>query len=435
MNCEECQKQFVLLLEDMIDESPKREITEHLQVCAECRETFNKLNNLHNRLRHYQQAVAGYSLEHRVMDDIGNQRGIIQRRYAMIKRYTRVGLGLAASLAIVVGVMCLLWTSSGKHGHGVVFADVIRHMRNVHTVQCKSYIYQNDQVIGQSEAMYKGDHLIRMKMSSPFDISKVVPELDYFQGKTIIFDTAQPKMLVLDTEKKTAMFFDRGRPQYFDYYKFLTEFKDGSEKVIGTRLIDGREAIGFLVDNNGQESTFWVDPQTQLPIQIEHQVVDRNGVERKEITKDFVFDAVLDDSLFSLEIPEGYKDGEVEFPPIKRAKELSLRVESAASANRIAKACIRYADDNAGQWPEDLKSLEVYGVDAQALINPRRPDIAVGWVYLRPSVPLHKIKAPANKILLHEVFEEWGEGINVVYADGHVYFLNDQAKFNELIGK
>ncbi|MHC4441825.1 MAG: zf-HC2 domain-containing protein [Planctomycetota bacterium] len=435
MNCEECQKLIVVSFDNMLDDSPKREITEHLQVCAECCETFNKLNNLHNRLRHYQQAVANDSLEHRVMDSIGNRQGIINRRYEMAKRYARVGIGLAAALAIVIGVMSFLWTPTGKPGYGVVFADVIQHMRKVHTVKCKSYIYQNNQIIGQTETMYKGDHLMRIKMSSPFDFSKAVPETPDFKPKTIICDFAQPKMLLLDTENKVAMIFDEGKPQYFDFYKIVTEFKDGSEKGIGIKIIEGRDAVGFLIDNNGQESTFWVDPQTQLPIQIEQKLVDRNGVESTEIVKDFLFDAVLDDSLFSLEIPEGYKDGRVEFPAITRAKDLSLRVVSAASAVRIAKACIKYAKDNSGQWPEDLKSLEAYGIDAQALINARQPDIAVGWVYLRPSVPLHKIKAPANKILLHEVFEEWGEGINVVNVDGHVQFLKDQAKFNGLIGK
>lgn len=149
------------------------------------------------------------------------------------------------------------------------------------------------------------------------------------------------------------------------------------------------------------------------------------------ITTDFGLDEPLADSLFSVEVPPGYRLANVNTPELNRAAELSRRVKSAGAATRIVTACIRFEKEHGGQWPESLEQLAPYGIDAQALVNPRQPDSVDGWVYVRPRVPLNKL--PPHAVLVHEAFSSWGDGVNVGFADGHVEFVKDQSKFNQLL--
>ena len=124
-------------------------------------------------------------------------------------------------------------------------------------------------------------------------------------------------------------------------------------------------------------------------------------------------------------------------PAFIRARRLAKRATSAANINSIGKGVALYVTDNKGQFPPDLAALKPYLGPAwkKMLTNPLRPDLEVGYVYVRPAVKLSDVKEPANTIVIYEAHEKWGEGINVGFADGHVQRIADQAEFKKLLKK
>jgi hypothetical protein len=76
---------------------------------------------------------------------------------------------------------------------------------------------------------------------------------------------------------------------------------------LGTHEIDGQEAVGFLARHPKAEVTIWADPETALPVRIE-QV----SGQMKIICKNVKFDVPMDESQFSMDVPDGYKLQQVE---------------------------------------------------------------------------------------------------------------------------
>jgi outer membrane lipoprotein-sorting protein len=82
---------------------------------------------------------------------------------------------------------------------------------------------------------------------------------------------------------------------------------------LGSRQIDGREAVGFRILKkgdgtdiwSGDKTDIWVDVKTKRVVLLETGAADGRW---KYILKDFVFDEPLDDSLFTLELPQGYNE-------------------------------------------------------------------------------------------------------------------------------
>ena len=72
---------------------------------------------------------------------------------------------------------------------------------------------------------------------------------------------------------------------------------------LGEQEIDGRMARGFRVPEPHNDWTFWIDPETELPIRIE---LVQTQAGRKLIWSEFEFDVDFDESLFSTTAPEGY---------------------------------------------------------------------------------------------------------------------------------
>jgi len=91
-----------------------------------------------------------------------------------------------------------------------------------------------------------------------------------------------------------------------------------------------------------------------------------------------------------------------------------------------------YANDKDGEFPANLEVLVEKGYlpNGRFLINPRRPKLKVGYVYLKPAGLAEKWGGQAAQtVLMYEAYEEWGEGINVGFADGHVEFIADEERF------
>ncbi len=244
-----------------------------------------------------------------------------RRKTIMNSRITRT----AAAIVIVVGVFLGICYITRDTHSSVAFADVVRQMQQVRAATWTEvyeilapYNEENVFVDGLghvAQCAYKAPGRWRLDMTST-NIRGETKDIE--ESKCIqIWDFNAGKGLVLDLEKMTASPCsyepDHGRDYLFR--TFLSPKADipADAEPLGTKQVAGREAVGFRIRLKGDGTDFlmgdvseiWVDAKTKRLVLAETHDVERRWV---STLKDFIFDQELDDSLFSPELPEGYKD-------------------------------------------------------------------------------------------------------------------------------
>jgi len=230
-------------------------------------------------------------------------------------RWMRLTIPLAAAVLLALGGF-LYFGSIMSGTRSVAWAQVIEKLNDARTLTYRS----TERTSGQ-------DSLVTAKW-----LFKVPSHMrsESSNGLIMIMDGSPETLLFLEPATKTAFFPNRkpkpgakitgtfhADPEFTDRKpdKHKIEFT-GFDKLkniaadqaepLGTKQIGGGEAQGFRVQQDGETLTVWVNPKTSLPLVIEQKF----RVGNQEITNtfsDFVFDAKLDDSLFSLGLPPGYK--------------------------------------------------------------------------------------------------------------------------------
>jgi outer membrane lipoprotein-sorting protein len=79
-----------------------------------------------------------------------------------------------------------------------------------------------------------------------------------------------------------------------------------ADEALGSKEIDGTEAEGYRVTQGDLTTTVWIQTQTGDLVQVEHTYASAPGM--NTIMKDIQIDVPLEDSLFSLTPPAGYKE-------------------------------------------------------------------------------------------------------------------------------
>ena len=181
---------------------------------------------------------------------------------------------------------------------GVAWADVVRPILTAHTVAFNARSLEGEN-LPIARIMSMGTQRVRSEILSA-DV-QVIAIYDY--------DTSQ--MLTLNPKQKIAVIIDiKGLPEKPENFVeimrgMITELQDDpnvSIESLGENEIDGRMTQGFrAADPEGNELMIWADSQTSVPIRMELKWRQAHY----EFT-DFEFDEVLDESLFSMDIPEGY---------------------------------------------------------------------------------------------------------------------------------
>ncbi len=122
-------------------------------------------------------------------------------------------------------------------------------------------------------------------------------------------------------------------------------------------------------------------------------------------------------------------------PAVRQARQMAIRAASFNNARMLVTALHMWAEDHEGMLPPDLETLVEAGLIAESsLVNPLRPQFGqAGWVYLRPNARVDKLEDACKQILLYEYREDFGEGIVVAFADGHVEWINDESQFQSLL--
>ncbi len=207
---------------------------------------------------------------------------------------------IAAAAVVITGVLVAMHFA-GLSTSTVTFADVIKPILNARTAVL-------DIIIGNEEA---GGPVIRDQIKG----SRIRRTLSNIEDAVSIIDLETSRILSLTLSKKEAAYVDlKGLPSMPNYMdslrnviKELKESPGFEVEELGRQEIDGQEVVGFLARHPKAEITIWADPETALPVRIE-QV----SGQMKVICKNVQFDVPMDESLFSMDVPEGYKMQQVE---------------------------------------------------------------------------------------------------------------------------
>jgi len=126
-----------------------------------------------------------------------------------------------------------------------------------------------------------------------------------------IIDLDNARLLRLDPLDKSAVYIDIQGPlqQWTKSYlglvrDIVTDMENHPEwpvQELGQRWIDNQRAIGFFLSGPKIQLTIWADAETAAPIRIELQMG-----RSKTIIKNIEFDVPVDESLVSMDIPDGY---------------------------------------------------------------------------------------------------------------------------------
>jgi hypothetical protein len=113
----------------------------------------------------------------------------------------------------------------------------------------------------------------------------------------------------------------RSEEIFFDLRSQLADARgqpDSIRQSLGEKVIDGRPLVGYRLTGRGMICDLWGDPKTGMPVRLENSAPSNPNM-KPTICSDFVFDADLDESLFSLEPPAGYKVQELASAPSEPA--------------------------------------------------------------------------------------------------------------------
>jgi outer membrane lipoprotein-sorting protein len=201
----------------------------------------------------------------------------------------------AAAIFIFAIAGVALWFHGG--GATSALADFSRPILEAKTAKFKSTVEIEGKAPVTSQAMFLAPN--RFRYERPESILICQPD----------------KMLTLDPKEKRALITNYvGGPKDLASKNWFEELRTHlikaqndptvKHEAIGEKQFGGATAVGYRFTDLDKVITLWGDPKTGLPIRVEHTFV--NAPESKSIMTDFVFDAALDESLFSIEPPAGY---------------------------------------------------------------------------------------------------------------------------------
>jgi len=201
---------------------------------------------------------------------------------------------LAAAAVIIIAVL-VVFNQFG--GSTPALAEIVQPLLTARTATFKITI------VGQGVPSQEFDGMFmepcRMRQTTPGGGTVIV---DLQQGKIVTLIPQASQAVVLEVTNAPE---DPGDLNFFQYIRMrilnAQPISDESVEFLGEQELDGQLAIGYHVRKPGLDATVWANSETKMPIRIE--VIDDPMV----ITmSNIVFDVELDESLFSLDVPEGY---------------------------------------------------------------------------------------------------------------------------------
>jgi outer membrane lipoprotein-sorting protein len=304
MNCTECKEILVEYIEGLLEESQKQAVSEHLKKCSTCKTEFNELANLQKHLVANGKKVKESNLEDKVMDNIILEQNMklkaIDKAGSAIKLRNTIMKNPVIKIAAVAIIIIAVLVGINPFKPSITIAQVVEPILNARTI-----IF--DLMSGTDET--------GMVVHEIVVGSRIRRTMSNMPNMTMIIDMDNEQLLALDTNAKTAFYADiEGElgdmtRSYIGFVRqIIRQFQDDQVEKLGEQIIDGHKAIGFKGRGHNEEVTIWADSQTAIPIQIEVH----SGQGLAFLMKNFVFDAQVEESLVSMDVPNGYTQKKTE---------------------------------------------------------------------------------------------------------------------------
>jgi len=193
----------------------------------------------------------------------------------------------AAAAVLLVGVFHLF--RQGEDGAALAYAAVLQQVRAAQTATCQVSVQVPGQPLQALRCTFVGPTLMRC---------------DLGEAGAAIIDFGKKEILILDRTVKTFTVAQLdGVPHIDNLIERLRNLPDKMEYVesLGERPFDGRSLTGFRYSAKGITATLWVDPRANELTRAEFQIGQTTAT-----MSDFAFDVPVDQSLLSLEAPQGY---------------------------------------------------------------------------------------------------------------------------------
>jgi len=237
---------------------------------------------------------------------------------------------LAAAILLAVGA-ALVMTSTRS-----AFAMAMEQLRAAGAFRYTVLLYsdQQQQPI-EAQVMVAADGRQRREAAGTVSI------LDSAGQLRLTLLEAQKQAIVPQQEQlKPAP--DMGQRQ-LRWLEELRSHHGEADRELDAKVLDGRRVEGYVVDQGQHAFTIWVDAQTHELVQIEHGGMVKGSPIREVVMKNFRFSETFDESLFSFEVPDGF-----------RRRELPPAPKPVPGEESIVEALRGYTEVADGKFPNSL---------------------------------------------------------------------------------
>jgi hypothetical protein len=245
----------------------------------------------------------------------------------------------------------------------------------------------------------------------------------YVSGSRMRVELANGDVVVVDTELRRTVLLKPATKQviagdnsgrFIDLYGLLLQLADAPRmEDLGVELVEGHAAEKFRVHLPPSMGALpeavavvWLDVSTKLPLRVEIPVRENSG--ESVVFREFAFDIAMSEGLFDTN-PAGY----VPFAPL--ATTTAIGLEMGMKIRNLGMAFHMYMQDHGEKIPETIEQLAPY-LEAGGLRSSRNPDEPVGYVYIKPRLPLN-----GADVLAYERFAGDADHVWVVLVEGSAH--------------
>ncbi len=241
---------------------------------------------------------------------------------------------IAAAVVFVVAITgVFFWLHTG--GATVSFAEVVERFLMVKSYKMKMTDQLDGNIFQTYDSMWIAPGCSRFEFkNSDGGIERVV----ITEGTKGLYFSPKEKVAEI-----TEVFNLPDQAPFFDEaHSLMLKAREKTVEAVplGEKVIDGRQAIGYRlkIEKYSTQQDIWADAKTLLPVRIEITTVqpDKAGKTSakkvlKSIWSDIQYNLELDESLFSLDPPVGYKV--VKHQPVVLPKQPDGKAKESAPMN------------------------------------------------------------------------------------------------------
>ena len=225
----------------------------------------------------------------------------------------------AAALIIIAMILGINHLGGSMDGANVAWGDVLEEMKNVRSVTFKEIFLNRggESVITVEVTLMKPGYERRV----PSDDTHPISFVDHTRQRTLDIYPDTKMAVVIQ-----SVGWGPRTSKILNYFRWFEDMQNKTGECIDQEEIDGKIVHKFFVPERlesmqkRREITLWVDPETNLPVQVKiWRPLEYGGT---IIMNDFVWNPELDESMFIFDPPEGYtvREIEVEIPGGRRPR-------------------------------------------------------------------------------------------------------------------